>query len=326
MESQVDWTHEQWSRVKQTVLDEATKVGVAGSFLPCFGPLERSSTVVRAEILSDGSDDSLGIKVDDVATLRLCTLAVYVQLKHQQLSEDNLTGALSAFRRAANLLARAEDAIVFNGLPKSDPTSAELSMNQIPTQCKVTGGQKIRGLVQEGRPIRQNEEPELVVQEGEAVQSPSQQPELTLDEVIRETVPVISDPSGEGLVREIAQTVAILEARGHYGPFACVLGTDAFVTAHTPSNSLVLPRDRMEPILGMSLLRSSTLDPNQVVVVALAGDPIDLVVATPPSVQFLNVTNDAKYLFRIYEKFVLRIKEMGAVRTFALSTASPAQQ
>ena len=300
MESQVDWTHEQWSRVKQTVLDEATKVGVAGSFLPCFGPLERSSTVVRAELLSDGSDDSLGIKVDDVTTLRLCTLAVYVQLKHQQLSEDNLTGALSAFRRAANLLARAEDAIVFNGLPKTDPEPSELSRH-IPAQCKVTGGQEIRGLVEEGRLLGQD---------------------LTLNanaDSSRSVSPA-EGSSGESLVREIAQTVATLESNGHYGPFACILGTSAFVTAHTPSQgSLVLPRDRMEPILGMSLLRSSTLDPNQVVVVALAGDPIDLVVATPPSVQFLNVTNDAKYLFRIYEKFVLRIKEAGAVRTLSLA-------
>jgi uncharacterized linocin/CFP29 family protein len=305
MESQVDWTHEQWSRVKQTVLDEATKVGVAGSFLPCYGPLERSSTVVRAEVLSDGSDEFLGIKVDDVATLRLCTLAVYVQLKHQQLSEDSLTGALSAFRRAANLLARAEDAIVFSGLPKADPASSELSA-QIPAQCKVMGGQKIRGLVKEGCPI-----------------SPNQEPNLTADEVERDSPPLARNSSGEGLVSEIAQTIATLESNGHYGPFACILGTTAFVTAHTPApGSLVMPRDRMEPILGMSLLRSSTLEPNQVVVVALAGDPIDLVVATPPSVQFLNVTNDAKYLFRVYEKFVLRIKETGAVRTFALPASS----
>ncbi len=299
MESQVDWTHEQWSRVKQTVLDEATKVGVAGSFLPCYGPLERSSTVVRAELLSDGTAESLGIKVDDVATLKLCTLTVYVQLKHQQLSEDSLMGALSAFRRAANLLARAEDAIVFNGLPKTDPEPAELLARQVPTQCKVTGGQEIQGLVEEGRRLEQD--------------------------TTRNATPgsTLSVPLGESLVREIAQTVATLETTGHYGPFACILGTSAFVTAHTPApGSLVLPRDRMEPILGMSLLRSSTLESNEVVVVALAGDPIDLVVATPPSVQFLNVTNDAKYLFRVYEKFVLRIKETGAVRTFALPESS----
>jgi uncharacterized linocin/CFP29 family protein len=286
MEPQVDWTHEQWSQVKQTVLDEATKASIAGSFLPCFGPLERSSTVVRAEILSDGSADSPGIKVDDVATLKLCTLMVYVQLKHQQLSEENLTGALSAFRRAANLLARAEDAIVFNGLPQTDPPQELLNDLKVPVQCKVTGGQELQGLIANGLT------------------------EATL----------IPEPYGENLVVAVAETIAILEERGHYGPFACVLGTQAFVAAYTPSpNSLVLPRDRMEPLLGMSLLRSSTLAPGQVVVVALAGDSIDLVIATPPAVQFLNVTNEAKYLFRVYEKFVLRIKETGAVRTLSLA-------
>jgi uncharacterized linocin/CFP29 family protein len=290
MESQLDWTHEQWSRVKQTVLDEATKASVVGSFLPCYGPMERSSTVVRAETLIDTGDPQ--IRVDDVTTIKICTLTVLVQLKHQQLAEENLTGALSAFRRAANLLARAEDAIAFNGLPGADPDRATMDRIKVPIQCKVTGGQTVAGLVEAGQsspPVGLN-----------AAQVPA--------------------PYGENLVTAVSGAIAILEEKGHFGPFACVLGNDAFVAAHTPSqNSLVLPRDRMEPMLGMSLLRSSTLDPKQVFIVGLAGDPIDLAVATPPSVQFLNVTDEAKYLFRVYEKFVLRIKEAGAVSSFTLA-------
>jgi uncharacterized linocin/CFP29 family protein len=283
MNTQVDWTNEQWSRIKQVVLDEATKASVGGSFLPCCGPLERSATVVRAEKLTD----DLQVRVDDVDTIKLCTLTVLVQLKHQQLAEENLTGAYAAFRRAANLLARAEDAIVFNGLSLQEASAGtELTSQHVPTQCKITGGQVMQGLVEAGG----------------------------------SSVGPVSTPYGEHLVPAVASAIAALEETGHYGPFACVLGNDAFVAAHTPSpNSLVLPRDRMEPLLGTSLLRSSVLNPKQVTIVGLAGDPIDLVVATPPTVQFLNVTDEAKYLFRIYEKFVLRIKEEGAVKAFSLA-------
>jgi uncharacterized linocin/CFP29 family protein len=303
MESQIDWTHEQWNQVKQTVVDEVHKVSIAGSFLPCFGPLERSATVVRSQALSEVNQrPSQPIKVDDVNTLKLWTLAVQVELKQQQLVEENLTGALSAFRRAANLLARAEDAIAFNGLQyavdAADPTDDELRDQRVPAQCKVTGGQTALGLFGSGQSLPSTSFPVGTV---------------------LGTIPGPS-PYSENLVTAVSIAIAELEGNGHLGPFACVLGNNAFVEAHKPlPNSMVLPRDRMEPLLGMQLLRSSTLDPEKGIIVALSGNPIDLVVSTAPTVQFLNVNEDAKYLFRVYEKFVLRIKEVGTVISFQLA-------
>jgi uncharacterized linocin/CFP29 family protein len=315
METQIDWTHEQWNQVKQTVADEVHKASIVGSFLPCFGPLDRSATVVRSQELSESDRrPSQPIKVDDVKTLKLWTLAVQVELNQQQLAEENLTGALSAFRRAANLLARAEDAIAFNGLQytviqtelsgrqyevnATDPTDGELGDKQVPAQCKVTGGETAPGLFNSGQPL-----PNISFPVGT---TPG-------------TIPGPS-PYSENLVTAVSIAISALEGNGHLGPFACVLGNNAFVEAHKPlPNSMVLPRDRMEPFLGMQLLRSSTLEPNKGIVVALAGDPIDLVVSTAPTVQFLNVNNDAKYLFRVYEKFVLRIKESGTVISFRLA-------
>lgn len=279
MNSQIDWTSEQWNQIQQLVADEVSKVSVAGSFLACCGPLEGSATVVRSQRLSD---QPAPITVDDVATLQLWTLTVQVELKQRQLAEEHLNGATAAFRRAANLLARAEDAIVFNGLPQGDPTTEQRRDASIPLQCQVSGGQRLDGLVGAAN----------------------------------------GTSGGAGrreLVRGIASAIATLEQNGHLGPFACILGQVAFVEANTPMpGSLVLPKDRIEPMLGTQLLRSSTLDSKQVVVVSLAGDPIDLVVATSPTVQFLNVNNEARYLFRVYEKFVLRVKEEGAVSAFSL--------
>ena len=284
MNSQIDWTTEQWDQIQQIVSDEVSKVSVAGSFLACCGPLERSATVVRGQRLSEESDL---ITVDDVDTLKLWTLAVHVELKQRQLAEESLHGAISAFRRAANLLARAEDAIVFNNeaRPPLSPSPSSPVLN-IPSQCRASGGDNVPGLVAVGS---QN--------------SPG--------------------PRG-ALVSDIASAIATLESSGHLGPFACLLGQEAFIAANTPiPASLVLPKDRIEPLLGTQLLRSSTLQDRQVVVVSLAGDPIDLVVATSPTVQFLNVSDEAKYRFRVYEKFVLRIKEQGAVSAFELPETHP---
>ena len=81
-----------------------------------------------------------------------------------------------------------------------------------------------------------------------------------------------------------------------------------------------MPQDRIVPFLGGGpLLRSSTLLAGYGVVVALGGAPIELVVATDMSLEFLQVTNPGPkmespyFLFRVYEKVALRIKERPAL-------------
>ena len=53
-------------------------------------------------------------------------------------------------------------------------------------------------------------------------------------------------------------------------------------------------------------------------VVALGGAPVELVVATDMSLQFLQVTNEPRFLFRVREKIALRIKEADAIVTLRL--------
>ena len=93
-----------------------------------------------------------------------------------------------------------------------------------------------------------------------------------------------------------------------------VLGQGLFLVAQTPDlGSLVLPQDRIIPFLGGGpLLRSSTLDAFRGysgVVVALGGAPVELVVATDMCLQFLQVTAEPAFIFRVSEKIALRIRE-----------------
>jgi len=46
---------------------------------------------------------------------------------------------------------------------------------------------------------------------------------------------------------------------------------------------------------------------------ALGGAPVELVVATDMSLQFIQVTNDPVFIFRVYEKIALRIREPEAI-------------
>jgi hypothetical protein len=124
--------------------------------------------------------------------------------------------------------------------------------------------------------------------------------------------------SGQALVAAVSNAVGQLEGHGHFGPFAVVLGQGLFLIAQTPDrDGYVLPQDRIIPFLGGgSLLRSSTLDGYSGysgVVVALGGSPVELVVATDMSLQFLQVTDDPRYLFRVRERIALRIKEADAI-------------
>ena len=55
------------------------------------------------------------MSVDDQKTIPLTTLQVRVFLRGAQMADPRLTSALEMFRRASNVLARLEDAIVFRG-------------------------------------------------------------------------------------------------------------------------------------------------------------------------------------------------------------------
>src|SRR5438477_1301121 len=107
--AQVGWTEAQWNRVREEVLEAWQRVRVAGSFLPIYGPLPPSTTVVPSEVLkSDGS-------VDDRATADLIEISLPVKLSRQQILEEDLSSALLQFRRRATQLGQLEDWFIFNG-------------------------------------------------------------------------------------------------------------------------------------------------------------------------------------------------------------------
>jgi uncharacterized linocin/CFP29 family protein len=308
------WSQAQWDLVNNAITESFAKASVVSTpgFLPSCGPLAESAENVRAQRLLA----SLGVRapakpqvsVTDDDTLRLFNLRVLVQLLSEQVADDSLSSALLAFRRAANALAQVEDDLVFNGYGDDAAGKPRKDLRDKLTQLAA-----FPALI----------DPEVVANK------PGDRPGLiyadkpapdTADDIIasngRRQKSQLS--MGEHIVQEVACAIGDLERDSHPGPFACVLGTNAFVAVYTPTNSMVLPADRITPILNGPLLRSGRMVRDHGIVVSLGGNDIDIVVASPPKAQFLQVTDDAKYLFRVYERFVWRIKDRHAVRGISL--------
>jgi uncharacterized linocin/CFP29 family protein len=287
---QVPWSDEQWDRVKRAIQEEASRARVAATFLQLFGPLPASADFVRSEEIKIGDK----ITIADTDTIMLPTLQVKVHLRGAQMADPELTSVLAIFQRAANLLARLEDALIFNGQPREGHPPA----GGPPKIWEVRGGQKSRGLLAADADLR----------------GPNALPSIA--------VPA----NGKSLVAAVSACIGKLEGNGHFGPFAVALGQELFLAAQTPNRgSLVLPQDRIIPFLGGGpLLRSSTLPDNKGVVVALGGAPVELVIATDVSVNFLQVAPDPMFVFRVYEKMALRIKETDAIVALVPPAADPA--
>ena len=304
---QVPWTDDQWARVNQVVQEEAGRARVAATFLPLYGPLPPDTDFIRKESIpwADEQKKPLGIlKIEDRATLQLATLEVKVELRSAQMADPELNSVLTLFRRAANIIARLEDMVAFRGTVKikigdeSRVVPNDGAGQPFANVWRIHGGDKEDGLWDPEGARRVGVDP-----------APDK--------------PAAGEQSqGDVLVKAVSEAIGDVERAFHLGPFALVLDPKFFLAAQTPSPSLVQPQDRILPLLGGGpLLRSSTLPDNTGVLVALGGAPVELVVAQDLEVQFLQVTQDPHYLFRLREKIALRIKEPEAIANLRLKPA-----
>ncbi len=76
---------------------------------------------------------------------------------------------------------------------------------------------------------------------------------------------------------------------------------------------MVLPADSLPPILNGPLLRSSTLADGMGLVISLQGNPVEIVVASEISVRYLQAKTNGEHVFRVSQRFVLRVKDKTAV-------------
>jgi uncharacterized linocin/CFP29 family protein len=195
-----------------------------------------------------------------------------------------MASAMIMFRRAADVIARVEDAIIFQG-----QSNVSNGLTDVKEVYSISGGGDSKGLL-------------------DYMTSKNTVSAKISDETA----------SGGALLGAVVDAITKLESTGHLGPFACVLGRDLFLASVRPnSSSMVLPRDSILPFLNGPILRTSTLAPNQGVIVSLQGEPVEIVVPKDISVRFLQTTLDNLHVFRVSQRFVLRVKEPEALAFFS---------
>ncbi|WP_171235069.1 encapsulin [Ruegeria sp. HKCCA6837] len=291
MTDALDWGDDQWNAVNKAVHDEALRARVAASFLPLYGPLPADTQSVplnRLELVDNENGTAKRLGVNDFDTTRLTTVSVNVYLKSAQMADPELSAALIMFRRAAAIVARVEDDIIFNGQPGTGqgPKPNSSAPASLPPIYTVSGGGKYEGLLEAG--------------ETSSGSSSAKKTTYTGTKVFEAVVAGINE----------------LESRGYLGPYACVMGNGLFQAVTTPlENSMVLPRDSILPFLDGPLLRSGTLPANKAALVSLQGAPVEIVVPSEIAVKYLQTSSEGEHVFRVQQKFRLRIKEEQAICT-----------
>jgi uncharacterized linocin/CFP29 family protein len=292
---QIGWTEEQWNRICTTVTEEAQRTRVAAQILPLVGPEDPTVVAIPAYTLTYppkiSPPPAQQMEVSSDPTLYLTTISVLVEVRLREAADPALSAALTMFRRAANVIARAEDALVFNG--------------------RTTGPGAIRNTA-----IL----PPIFAVNNISATVPAIAGLLAAAPTI---VPIVPTAGGTQVANAIFQAIGRLDAAGFSGPYGCALDQRAFDAVCTPLPTLVLPRDRILPFLqGGALVRASTIPSRRgfppVVrgaIVALSGSLVELVVATDINVTYLQTTAaiEPRVVFRVSERIALRIKDPGAI-------------
>ena len=72
---------------------------------------------------------------------------------------------------------------------------------------------------------------------------------------------------------------------------------------------MVLPRDSIPPVLDGARLASVASPKNTGLLISLLGDPVEIVVPNEISVRYLQTTDDGGHVFRVSQRFRLRVKD-----------------
>jgi uncharacterized linocin/CFP29 family protein len=141
----------------------------------------------------------------------------------------------------------------------------------------------------------------------------------------------------ENTVRAIDTAYSLLQAAGHYGPYAAVLHFYPFADSYSPlPTTLILPADRIHPLMkegyfgtgslpgipsavnppaGLPAIFNATNPGTQSMgfVASIGGNAMDLVIGQDPITAFSQLDQNGNHLFRVLTRFALRLKDPSAI-------------
>ncbi|MCI0620146.1 MAG: bacteriocin family protein [Acidobacteria bacterium] len=311
------WSQEIWSRIDQAVHNECQRTKVARKFLPLYGPVAAGQTTVHSDtvvvnVVVNGQVNGQSLGVDETETTPLAETSADIVLTAQQVDrEEELMTAVTLATRAANLIAQAEDVLIFQGQEAVDPGPKQHPLFR-DGKVRLLSGNARTGLLG-GLPANQ----------------------------IIEVPPISEDPDplrwGENTFEKVAEAYSLLQsgeglAQAHYGPYALVLQFKQYADTYAPvltnqaalANTLAITADRIKPLVTAGFYGTGTVPPLTGLLVSLGGNTMDLVVGMDVTTSFLQEDPDGRYRLRVWERFALRRKDSSAVIELKfLEQASP---
>lgn len=270
----LEWSTPLWHHIDQAVRDEAVRSEVASKFIPIRGPFPDALTVPADTI----NLQTMPMTIDEGSITPLIELWVEFALTQQQVdSEEQLSTAVSLATHAANMVSQAEDLVIFQG---EEGTRSELIK-------KVSRrGPAGAGLLKAASDRLVEVEPV----DGKLLKY------------------------GEQTFTGVAKALALLQANGHQGPYALAVHSLIYADTWAPlTGTLVMPADRIKPLVSQGYFGTGTLPESTGLLVSLGGNTLDLVVGVDPTTAFLQQDNEGLYHFRVFERFALRIKDPTAL-------------
>jgi uncharacterized linocin/CFP29 family protein len=317
------WSEEVWKRLDAAVHEEMTRARVAARFLPTVHVPAKTLTASTDAVTSGAQ----ALSVDEGATTRINEFWVEfiltpAQVEHEAAEEiamahgHGASTGITLATRAANILAQAEDTLIFQGQNAfKSPlfTGATAAVNYRPNNLIDLG---LLNLDLTGAPSKLN--PNQIVS--------------------------VHPASGQGTyqgntVTAIAQAYSVLQSYGQYGPYALVLQTTPYADAHSPlPNTLILPATPIKELITAGFFGAGTLPPWTVggassgglpapqknpllftgILVSIGGNTMDLVRGRLHHDHDAVVTFEQKDIngnsrLRVVERFALRLKDPTAV-------------
>jgi uncharacterized linocin/CFP29 family protein len=352
------WSDEVWRRLDAAVHEELTRARVAAKFLPAVEVHAKTLTVPSDTVdplLVPPSPSAAGnpgkpqmlLTVDEGTTTRINEFWVEFRLTPAQVEHEAMEEAamdrghaastgITLATRAANILAQAEDTVIFQG---NNALQSPLFTGTSPVFHR--GDPSDLGLLN-------------IVLDGT-------QPRLNPSQII--AVDPAGGPAGAAYqgntVGAVARAFSALQANGQYGPYALVLQTVPYADAFTPlPGTMILPAAPIKELVTAGFFGTGTLPPWTLptgtapaplglppppplptgstttqgpvlytgLLVSIGGNTMDIVRARlhhehDAVVVFEQKDLDGNYRFRIVERFALRLKDPTAVALLEFMTS-----
>jgi hypothetical protein len=242
--------------------------------------------------------DQKPLTIDEGQTISIFEILTSFSMTKQQVSkEGDMTTAISLATRATNMLIQGEDILMFRGDSALDENHGHplFTTGRIRHRNSSFGPGLFGAVAALPDPLAQTiaVDPTSVNRENPALNT-----------------------YGENTFGAVSAAYSRLQSKGHYGPYALALHSDIYANTFAPLKStLIMPADRIKPLVTAGFHGTGTLPPFTGVLVSLGGNTMDLVVGMDAITAFLQEDTEGLYQFRVFERFTLRVKDVTAVIT-----------